>query len=152
LDLAFAGGWLPTTLPFLKKTGLEVLTAEYASSVEAAQRIPEAIARYYQQSHPAVYASRTADVQRAGRRIAEIYGRNVFPDLEVTWGTYQNNLGHESSPGCFRCHDEQHTTAEGRTITQDCSACHEIVSMDEASPEVLRTLGLADRLAATRKR
>ena len=152
LDTAFAGGWLPTTLPFLKKKGLELLKASYSSSEEAARAIPAAIADYYKQSHPEVYAARTADVQHAGQHIAEIYGRNVFPDLKVTWGTYPNNLGHESSPGCFRCHDDQHRTAEGKTIAQDCSTCHEAVAVDEVSPEILKTLGLAERLAAIRKR
>jgi hypothetical protein len=152
LDLAFAGGWLPTTLPFLKKKSLEALKATYTSSEEAARKIPDAIVSYYKQSHPEVYAARTADVQGAGRYVAEIYGRNVFPDLNVTWGTYPNNLGHESSPGCFRCHDGLHTSADGKTITQDCSACHEAVAIEEASPEVLKTLGLAERLAAVRRK
>jgi hypothetical protein len=152
LDLAFAGGWLPTSLPYLKKAGKDALQATYASSAEAAQKIPEAIASYYRQSYPEVYASRTADIQNAGRHIAGIYGRNVFPDLNVTWGTYKNNLGHTSSPGCFRCHDDQHTAADARTITQDCSSCHEVVAMEEASPEILRTLGLADRMAAIRRK
>lgn len=152
LDIALAGGWLPTTLPFLKKKSLEVLKATYASREEAAHKIPAAIADYYRQTHPQVYAARTADVQSAGRNVADIYGRNVFPDLNVTWGTYSNNLGHGSSPGCFRCHDDLHTSADGRTITQDCSACHEAVAIEEASPEVLKTLGLAERLAAIRRK
>ena len=152
LNTAFAGGWLLTTLPFLKKKSLEALKASYGSSEEAAQKIPAAITDYYKQSHPEIYASRTADVQHAGQQVAEIYGRNVFPDLKVTWGTYANNLGHESSPGCFRCHDEQHTSTDGKTIGQDCSVCHQAVAVDEVSPEVLKTLGLAERMAAIRKK
>jgi formate-dependent nitrite reductase cytochrome c552 subunit len=151
LDQGFAGGWLPTTLPYLKKKSLEALKASYATSEEAAAKIPNAIAEYYKQSHPDVYAARTADVQAAGRHVAEIYSRNVFPELNVTWGTYQNNLGHDPAPGCFRCHDEQHKTPDGKTITQDCAACHEAIAVDEASPEVLKTLGLAQRLGAIRK-
>ena len=152
LDTAFAGGWLPTTLPFLKKTSLAALKQSYASSEEAAQKIPASIVDYYKQSHPQVFASRAADVQRAGDYVAEIYGRNVFPDLKVTWGTYPNNLGHESSPGCFRCHDDQHRSADGKTIGQDCSTCHEAVAVEDAAPEVLKTLGLTDRIAAIRKK
>jgi len=152
LDTAFAGGWLPTTLPFLKKTSLAALKQSYGSSQEAAQKIPAAIVDYYKQSHPQVFASRSAEVQRAGDYVAEIYGRNVFPDLKVTWGTYPNNLGHESAPGCFRCHDDQHRSADGKTIGQDCSTCHEAVAVEDAAPEVLKTLGLSDRLAAIRKK
>jgi len=152
LDNAFATGLLPTTLPFLKKQSLEVVKASYPSSEEAARAIPAAIAAYYKQSHPDVYTARQADIESAGQRVAEIYGRNVFPDLKVTWGTYANNLGHDPAPGCFRCHDEEHKTADGKTITQDCTKCHEAVAMDEASPEILKTLGLADRLSAMRRK
>jgi nitrate/TMAO reductase-like tetraheme cytochrome c subunit len=151
LDTALAGGWLPTSLPFIKKKSLEALKATYATSEEAAQKIPAAISDYYKQAYPDVYAKRSADIESAGRFVAGIYDRNVFPDLKVDWGTYPNNLGHDAFPGCFRCHDEQHATADGKTITQDCSACHEAVALEEASPEVLKTLGLADRLAAIRK-
>ena len=28
------------------------------------------------------------------------------------------------SPGCFRCHDEEKQTADGKTISQDCESCH----------------------------
>jgi formate-dependent nitrite reductase cytochrome c552 subunit len=152
LDAGFAVGMLPTTLPYLKKTGMEALKATYASSEEAARRIPETIEGYYKQSHPEIYESRAADVQSAARHVAGIYSRNVFPDLKVTWGTYRNNIGHEASPGCFRCHDEQHATSEGKTITMDCAACHEAIAVEEASPEVLKTLGLAGRMSALRKK
>ena len=49
--------------------------------------------------------------------------------MNVTWGTYANNVGHtrpDSFPGCFRCHDEDHKTKEGKVISQDCSLCHTI--------------------------
>jgi hypothetical protein len=55
-----------------------------------------------------------------------LYGRNVSPAMNVTWETHQNNLGHTDAPGRFRCHDDQHKTADGRVIRQDCDLCHEI--------------------------
>ena len=44
--------------------------------------------------------------------------------MKVTWGSYRNELGHIDSPGCFRCHDEEKATPDGRTISQDCESCH----------------------------
>jgi hypothetical protein len=152
VDKALAGGRLPSTLPFMKRKSLEILKATYDSSEIAAQKIPVAVTDYYKQAYPAVYQERHADIEGAGQAVAAIYARNVFPDLKVDWGTYPDNLGHDTFPGCFRCHDEDHATREGKTITQDCSACHEAVAMEEASPEILKTLGLADRLAAVKKR
>jgi nitrate/TMAO reductase-like tetraheme cytochrome c subunit len=152
LDRALALGALSPTLPFIKKQGLAVLQASYASSAEAAQKIPLAIRNYYQQTYPEVYTQRTADVAQAGQAILAIYNRNVFPDLRVGWGTYVNSLGHVDFPGCFRCHDGSHATADGQdSITQDCSACHQILAMQEPAPDILKTLGLWDRITELKR-
>jgi hypothetical protein len=55
-----------------------------------------------------------------------LYRRNVFPRMNVTWGTYGNNIGHTDAPGCFRCHDDNHKSKEGAVIRQDCELCHTI--------------------------
>jgi hypothetical protein len=151
LDKALAGGAISTSLPFIKKKGLELLKTEYASSEEAAQKIPATLQGYYQQSYPDLYSARSAEIAGAANEVLSIYNRNVFPDLKVTWGTYANNLGHTDFPGCFRCHDEAHATADKKTITQDCETCHKTLAMDESSPEILKTLGLAERVKQLQK-
>ena len=109
--------------------------------------------QFYQQSDAGLASQRSKDIADAGGEIAAIYNRNVFPELKVTWGTYPNNLGHTDFPGCFRCHDGSHSTADQKmTITQDCNTCHEPLAIEEASPGVLKTLGLAERIAAMQKK
>lgn len=150
-DKALALGEIPVTLPFIKKKALEVLKATYPTSKEANEKIPAALISFYQQNYPDLYAKRSPDIAQAARGVLAIYNRNVFPELKVTWGTYPNNLGHTDFPGCFRCHDGSHTTADGKTITQDCNTCHEPLAMEEASPEILKTLGVAERISAAQK-
>lgn len=152
MNRAMALGKIPADLPFVKKAGVEVLKAAYVSSEEAAQKLPAALRSFYQGGHPAVLEKRGADVDRASAEILAIYNRNVFPDLKVTWGTYVNNLGHTDFPGCFRCHDEDHTSNDQKTITQDCTTCHQLLAASEASPEILQTLGLKERLAELEKK
>jgi hypothetical protein len=151
VDKALALGDIAAGLPYIKKKSVELLKANYATSAEAAAKLPSALTAFYQQSYPDVYAARSPDIHQAGEAVLAIYNRNVFPDLKVTWGTYPNNLGHTDFPGCFRCHDGSHTTADGKTITQDCNTCHEPLAVEEASPEILRTLGLADRISKVQK-
>jgi hypothetical protein len=63
----------------------------------------------------------------------DAWSSNVFPAMNVTWGTYPSNIGHVDSPGCFRCHDDSHKTKDGKNvISQDCELCH-------AVQQVLRT-------------
>ena len=64
------------------------------------------------------------DVDRAVAVTRTLYASNVFPQMNITWGSYRSELGHIDSPGCFRCHDEEKATPEGRTISQDCESCH----------------------------
>jgi hypothetical protein len=52
--------------------------------------------------------------------------RNVFPEMNVQFGTYANNIGHMDFPGCFRCHDDNHKSKDGKSIGQDCETCHKI--------------------------
>ena len=139
---ALESGDISPALPFVKKTGIALITATYPSQDEAAKEIPEKLFQFYQAKYPDIFAKQRPDIDAAAKALAAIYNRNVFPDLKVTWGTYPNNLGHTDAPGCFRCHDDNHATAAKKTITNDCSACHQMVAVDEASPEVLKTLGI----------
>jgi len=72
--------------------------------------------------------------------LAEIYCTNVFPTMKIAWGTYPNHVGHQDFPGCFRCHDDSHKTAQGETISQDCATCHTLLAMEEEKPEILSQL------------
>jgi mono/diheme cytochrome c family protein len=148
VDKAMAAGLIPLGLPFAKKTAVAVLTATYATEDEALRKIPAAFSAFYQQKYPDVWGKRSNDVDRAGHAVLALYQRNVFQDLKVGWGTYVDNLGHMDSPGCFRCHDESHATAAKKTITQDCSTCHNPLAVEETSPDVLKTLGIADKIAS----
>src|SRR5882724_3162833 len=142
VNRALASGALSSTLPYIRKKSVELLRSEYGGSEEAAQKIRTALVGFYREKYPDVYTQRSLDITRAADSVVSFYNRNVFPDLKVTWGTYANNLGHIDFPGCFRCHDEAHATSGKKTITQDCAVCHNALAVDEAAPEVLKTLGL----------
>jgi formate-dependent nitrite reductase cytochrome c552 subunit len=151
VDAAITGGQMAADLPLVKKTGVALIKAVYGSDDEAGQKIPAGLAGFYQQKYPEIAQKRAADIQAAGQGLLAVYRRNVFPDLKVTWGTYPNNLGHADDPGCFRCHDEGHATADKKTITQDCNTCHQALAVDETSPEILKTLGIAEAVTSARK-
>jgi hypothetical protein len=152
VDQALTLGRIAADLPFVKKTSVEILKAGYASSADAAAAIPAALAAYYAKSHPAVAHDRAAQIEEAGRVLAEIYSRNVFPELGVTWGTYPDHLGHQDSPGCFRCHDGDHAAATGETITKNCFRCHYPAAVGEEKPEVLELLGVDKMLEKLQKK
>jgi len=147
MDKALSRGDIPVTLPFIKKKSVELLKTNYSTSEDAAEKLPRALVNFYQQNYPGVYAQHSKEIQQAATAVLAVYDRNVFPDLKVSWGTYPNNLGHTDSPGCFRCHDGSHTSGGDKTISQDCNSCHQLMATDEASPEILSTLGIAERIS-----
>ncbi len=146
IDSGLELGEIPTSLPFMKKAGLEIVTAAFPTAEAAATGIPAKLAAFYKEKYPEIARTRSSEIDAAGKGLVKIFNRNVFPDLKVTWGTYPINLGHTDAPGCFRCHDGGHSTADNsRTISNDCSLCHEAVAVDEASPAVLKTLGIPEK-------
>jgi nitrate/TMAO reductase-like tetraheme cytochrome c subunit len=142
VNQAMSDGLIDAGLPFVKKKSVELLKASYANSDEVAEKIPGTLSTFYLQKYPDVAAKKGFQIHMAGATLAAIYQRNVFADLKVDWGTYPNNRGHTDDPGCFRCHDESHLTADKKTISQDCNSCHQAVAMDEPSPDILKTLEL----------
>jgi len=114
---------------------------------EAAQKIPAAFIKYYQETYPSISASRQAEVTEAAKQVLGVWNKSIFPEMKVTWGAYPMNIGHTDFPGCFRCHDGGHNATDGKSITQDCNACHNLLAMDEAAPKILTDLGIVETKA-----
>ena len=123
---AIASGEIPLTLPFARREATKALKVTYPSQETAAEVIAKALRDFYRANYEPVYMSRRQDVEKAVIATQNIYRRNVFPEMNVQFGTYPNNIGHMDSPGCFRCHDDNHKAADGKTIGQECDSCHSI--------------------------
>ncbi|MFZ3200976.1 MAG: NapC/NirT family cytochrome c [Candidatus Acidiferrales bacterium] len=142
LDDAMAQGRVSPDLPFIKKQALALLQASYPDRDTATRQIAAGLDDFYRKSYPDVYRDQHALLETSIGQVQAIYLRNVFPAMNVTWGTYPNNLGHMDFPGCFRCHDGSHTSADGRTIPNDCDTCHTMLAVEEQNPKVLAGLGV----------
>jgi nitrate/TMAO reductase-like tetraheme cytochrome c subunit len=128
-------------LPWIKREAMKLLMDEYASKEEALERFEPALLAFYDAEYPEIAAANREQIRAAAAALAAIYDRNIFPTMNVTWGTYPNHIGHqEDVGGCFRCHDEAHTSDDGQTISQECTNCHVLLAYEEEEPEVLQTL------------
>jgi hypothetical protein len=128
VDAALVRGAIPITLPFARRQAVQVLTATYPDRATANREISRRLREFYTATDgTSAPASEAVDgLEQLVRTTQFLYGRNVFPAMKVSWGTHQDNLGHTDAPGCFRCHDDQHKTSDGRAIRQDCDLCHDI--------------------------
>ncbi|HTV15685.1 MAG TPA: NapC/NirT family cytochrome c [Acidobacteriaceae bacterium] len=146
IDEAMVDGTPSPDLPFVHKQGLALIQATYGSQAEAGKKIVTGLDEFYRTQYPEVWKNQRPLVEAAGQRLVAIYGRNVFPEMKVTWGTYPNNIGHMAYPGCFRCHDGSHNTKDGKSLSNDCSLCHNILATDETTPSVLNDLQLQNEV------
>jgi hypothetical protein len=120
VDTALAQARIPRDLPFVRREAVAAVRGQYADRAAALEAIASRLNGFYS-SRGAVDA---ALVRRAVAATQDIWSHNVFPAMNVTWGTYPNHIGHVDTPGCFRCHDDNHKTADGKVISQDCELCH----------------------------
>ena len=120
VDSAIAQGRIPRMLPLVRREVVAAVKEPYGDRSTAQQRIASRLHQFY----AARPGSDPALVARAVAGAAQVWSENVFPAMNVKWGTYPNNLGHVDSPGCFRCHDDEHKARDGSAIRQDCELCH----------------------------
>src|SRR6185295_2183900 len=117
VDAAIAAGGASRDLPFVRREMVAALKAEYPNHTASDAGIAKHLGDFYRTAP----ATQGPEVQRAVATAQRLYRQNVFPDMKVTWGTYLSKLGHMDAPGCFRCHDENHKTPDGKSaVRQDC--------------------------------
>jgi len=142
VDQAFAAARLDVTLPFLKMKAVEVLARKYNTEDEAVAMILADLPRYYRETYPDVYSAKRASVDAAASEVASIYRTYFFPEMKTDWSSHTNNIGHFNAQGCFRCHDGQHKSPEGRVIRNDCAVCHTTLDQTFAGQRIVPTDGL----------
>ena len=140
IDEALFMGKISPSLPWIKELLVQVMTQDHRTREVAHEAMRTAVVGTYQTTYPNLVEERRADIDQAIKVAGEIYDRTMFPDMHVNWRTYPVNIGHRDWPGCFRCHDGQHASLEGKVLGSDCSkTCH---SEPQRSRQV--TLGAVD--------
>jgi hypothetical protein len=141
LDMAMAEGELSTDLPYAKKELKALLSATYSGQEEALAAV-DLWAAQYQATYPDAAATYATEVEQATELAGELLTRLVFEEPGVTWQSFPDNGGHgghKDFPGCFRCHDGKHLSAEGESIRLHCNICHSIpvkVDPEDRPPQV----------------
>jgi len=104
----------------LKYNVLTALTAEYETTEEAFAGIEEILLDAY---------GETPESRQAIEEVQHIYKRTFFPRMKVRWDEYPDYIGHKNTPGCFRCHDNDHVAVTGERISaSDCNSCHIVIA------------------------
>jgi nitrate/TMAO reductase-like tetraheme cytochrome c subunit len=121
VDRAIAAATVSRELPFVRRESVRLVKESHATQEEGVRAIEEGLRNFYRARAGSVDPQ---VVTRTVGAVQEVYRRNVFPAMKVTWGSYPDNKGHMTSNGCFRCHDDSHEAKDGSKISGDCEYCH----------------------------
>ena len=121
VNLSMSLGKINPALAYVKTNALFALTRPYTNDLQARESIATILSERYPGD------TRIRPVIDA---VQEIYRNNFFPEMKANWKVYPDNIGHKDWPGCFRCHDGLHKTADGKKAIKanDCNACHTILA------------------------
>jgi hypothetical protein len=133
LDQKILTRQIPVEMPFVKRESLAAVTEEYGSAEEARLGIDRRLRSWYGANYPELAASRPDLLARAIAGAQQAYAENVFPEMNIRWGTYQSLIGHQ---GCFRCHDDSFRSGDGKVISRACHLCHTIMALKEPVDKV----------------
>jgi hypothetical protein len=123
VDAAMGAGTISRQIPFIRRAAVRSLRADYPTQPAALAGIEKAMREEIQANEQGIDE---AALRQAIGVTQAIYRSNIFPSMRIGWGTYADQIGHMTSQGCFRCHDQSHTTKDGVAIGQDCELCHSI--------------------------
>ncbi len=102
------------TLPYIKSISVEALEDNYYSKEQAFENIQQRITNFYISNYPEVYKSKKDIIQSNIEIVKNIYSRNYFPYMNANWKHFPDNISHVYTPGCFRCHDGNHVSDDGK--------------------------------------
>ena len=144
VDRSLASNQISQTLPYVKSVLVDALSRDYPTNDAAHKGLSREIKAFYAEKYPDAAVQRAVDIDKAVEGALAIYDRNVFPEMKVSWATYPTNIGHRNWPGCFRCHDGKHQSADGKKIISECKACH-------TDPKRGPQSGMGEAMAASEK-
>lgn len=129
INLLMRQGFVSATLPSIRSIASAAFVKQYATEDEAMKGIESKINDAYTLQYPEIGKTRKADIDTAIDNLKKAFSRTIFPEMNVNWRHYPNNVGHYAYAGCFRCHDGKHVSKKtGKTISKDCNSCHIILS------------------------
>ncbi len=127
IDHAITAGDIPKDLPFIKKVAMDLFKDPYTNKDTAIHTIKSYTKEFYAENMPQTLKTREADIDKAIEGMIGEFSQNIFPAMGVSWDEYESHIGHVTYNGCFRCHDDNHKSEDGKVISKDCDLCHTIV-------------------------
>jgi nitrate/TMAO reductase-like tetraheme cytochrome c subunit len=127
---------IDVSLPYIKQQAVAALTGKYDTTDAALRGIAKEMGGFYTSKYPELATSKQVEIRSAISEVQQIYRRTTFPEMKLSWQTHANNLGHFYFNGCFRCHDGQHVSPDGKVIRKECNLCHTMLDQEQGGVSI----------------
>jgi nitrate/TMAO reductase-like tetraheme cytochrome c subunit len=125
VDQLMERGVISTDIPEIHQKAVNVYSSIFSTTEEGLNRIAS-LTSFYETYYPDYYAQNKDKVDTAIAALQEAYRGSVYPQQKSDWDSHPSNVGHENSPGCFRCHDGKHLNQKNEAIRLECNLCHSV--------------------------
>ena len=132
VDQLLGRGVISPSIPEIRRLGVDLLYRPYESTQMALNSIA-GLEGFYQEYYWEYYESNQTLIEDAVQALQDAYTNSVYPEQKSDWNSHPNNVGHEFSPGCFRCHDGKHLNSQEQAIRLECNLCHSIPVVSDPS-------------------
>jgi len=119
VDAAIANGSISRALPLVRRESVRLVKSDHPTQERGLEEIEKGLRAFYTGKSGVDDAA----LVRTIAAVKNVYRRNVFPAMKVTFGVYPDNLEHDTTNGCMRCHDGR-VASDGSKIDDDCEFCH----------------------------
>ena len=141
VDNVLATGWIDPNLPSIKSIAVKALENPYTTKQGGLDTIRIFMEDFYKQTYPDIASKESVKIDSAIVQVQKLYSRNYFPEMQVSWKRFPDNLGHLYYKGCFRCHDGKHVSDDGKVLSRDCNTCHTILAQQFENDSLRISLG-----------
>ena len=120
IDMSLSLKRIDPSIPLIKSNLVSILSHTNATEAEGLNYIATTLRQVY---------TNDLNISPLIAEAQNIFKRTIFPEMKSDWRKYPDNIGHKNFPGCFRCHDGTHKTADSKRKIEasDCNSCHEIL-------------------------
>lgn len=131
-DQLITAGAIPVELPEVKSLAMQIFGTNYPTRDSGNMMIEQQVHEFYNTQYPELAQGNQGLIEKAVGGMQAGFATNIFPEMKVSWDHYPNQVGHIEFNGCFRCHNGNHESEQGETISRDCNLCHTILGQGTA--------------------
>ena len=134
VEIRISDELIDLSLPYVADQAMAAIWGDYPDKQSGLEGVENSFRWFYKTNYPKIATNKSSEIDSAILVLQEIYEINIHPEMNIAWGSYPNHIGHKDTRGCFRCHNSDMVSSDGKSISYDCTLCHSILAYESDRP------------------